>query len=53
MWEGDHRFDSQDWDQQVEEIIKEKSEALDLITKAKKEGLRIEITGNIGVRLSK
>lgn len=52
-WEGNHRFDSKDLDKQIEFIIKEKTEANALLAKAKMENLKVEIIGNIEVRLTK
>lgn len=52
MWEGDHHFDSNEWNRKIDAMIKEKTEAIALIAKAKKEGLRVEIIGHIEVRLS-
>jgi hypothetical protein len=51
MWEGNHHFDSNDSRIKMEEMIKEKTEAIALIAKAKNEGLCVEITGNIEVKL--
>lgn len=50
-WEGDHHFDSNEWNKKMDAMIKEKTEAIALIAKAKKEDLRVEIIENIEVRL--
>lgn len=52
MWEGNHHFDSREWNKEIETMMMEKTQALALIAKAKEEGLKVEIVGNIEVRLS-
>ncbi len=53
VWERNHQQDSNDSSGKIELMKKQKLEAIDLITKARKEGLKVEIIGNIEVRLSK
>jgi hypothetical protein len=53
MWEGNHHFDSNNENKQIDVLKKEKMDAIALIAKAQKEGYDIQITGNIEVRLSK
>ncbi len=50
MWEGNHHFDSNEWDKKTEAMVKEKTEVIALLEKAKREGLKVEIIGNIEVR---
>lgn len=53
MWEGNHGFEAKGRDKEIESIVKQKSEAIALIAKATKENLKVEIIGNIEVRLIK
>jgi len=52
MWEGNHRYNSNEWDKKMEALEKERAEAIALLAKAKKEGCNVEIIGDIKVRLS-
>lgn len=53
VWEHNHQQDSNDASGKIELMKKQKLEAIDLIAKARKEGLKVEIIGNIEVKLSK
>lgn len=52
MWEGNHHYNSNEWDKKIEVLKKERAEAIALLAKAKKEGFNVEIIGDIKVRLS-
>lgn len=53
MWEGNHHFDAKEWNKKIETMKQERTDAIALIAKAKKEGFMVELIGNIEVRLSK
>lgn len=53
MWEANHRYDSSEGDKKINAMRKEKTEAIELIEKAKREGFNVEIIGEIKVKLSK
>ncbi len=52
MWISDNHFDSRESNYKIDAMNKGKAEAMALIEKAKREGLKVEIIGNIEVRLS-
>lgn len=53
QWESNHQFDAAPFDQKMHELRAQKQHAKDFISEAREQGIHVELSARIEIRLAK